>query len=153
MQNGDGIMFKTHTLGMTDATVTAFRATGLGTEFVCGAQVMVFDRNDGMTDFALQRRALRVTGPVRAGSLDVIIEKDPATVVLARLDSAGKSNLELVKRLNHTGFCGTLVFAGEPTGRTSTLLRLLSELAIDFQVTQRSFTALDDSLPMTFNAA
>ena len=146
-------MFKTPTIGLSDANVISFRATGLGIDFDSGAQVLVVDRKDGMADFALSRRAFRMTGTHRSGALDVIVEKDAAGRVLAKLDSTGQSNLELVRRLNHTGFRGALIFVGTPTGRTGTLMRLLSELAIDFRVEQRSFADLDDSLPMTFNAA
>jgi len=146
-------MFKTPTIGLSDARVVAFRATGLALGFKCGAQVLVIDRQDGMADFALSRRAFQMTGSHRSGGLDVIAEKSEDARVIARLDCTGQSNLELVRRLNHTGFRGTLIFAGTPTGRTTTLMRLLSGLAIDFQVDQSTFDELDASLPMTFNAA
>lgn len=146
-------MFKTPQIGVAGARVFAFRGTGLSHEFASGAQVLVVDRKDGMGDFFLARRAVRLTQKLREGSLDVIIEKDRDVRIVAKLDSSGATNLDLVRRLNHTGFCGRLIFVGEPTGRTATLLRLLGELAIDFRIAHTTFDMLDDSLPMTFNAA
>ena len=146
-------MFKTTHIGVTGARVLAFRGTGLSPEFASGAQVLVVDRKDGMGDFFLARRAVQMTQTFREGSLDVIIEKDAEARVVAKLDCSGSSNLELVRRLNHTGFRGRLVFVGPPTARTATLLRLLGQLVIDFEIAHTTFEALDDSLPMTFNAA
>ncbi len=146
-------MFKTKPNGLTDAQVFEFRATGLSPDFCSGAQVLVVDRADGLAEFALARRAFRMVNTYRASSLEVICEKDSDSRVLARLDCSGQSNLELVRLLNQTGFRGVLLFAGPVTSRTQTLMRLLNELAIDFSVEHRCFEALDDALPMTFNAA
>ena len=67
-------MFKTTQIGVAGARVLAFRGTGLCPEFSSGAQVLVVDRRDGMGNFFLARRAVRLTQKFREGSLDVIIE-------------------------------------------------------------------------------
>lgn len=138
---------------LADAQLFVFRSTGAVPDMPAGAQVLVIDRNDGLADFVMARRALRLVGQRRINTLDVITEKDRGAIAMARYDGAGQANLEIVRRLNQTAFCGTLQLVGGPNLPNRTLMRLLNRLAIDFKVDCVALSQLDAALPLTFNAA